>query len=69
MTKSPELVSSDMIACTKSQKKWLMEHGKFGETYADILKRLIECWEEVHDEGDDEATEQAKHVMKAIKKH
>ena len=50
MTKDPAKVSSDMIACTKIQKEWLKEHGKFGETFADILQRMIDYWEEGHNE-------------------
>jgi len=49
MIKDPSKVSSDMVACTKNQKIWLKEHGQFGETYADVLQRLIDFWDEYHD--------------------
>ena len=50
MTKDPSKVSVDMVACTKAQKLWLKKHGEFGETFADIIQRLIDHWEEGHKE-------------------
>jgi hypothetical protein len=37
-----------LIAVTHETKKQLNEYGKFRETYDDIVKRLIDFWNEHH---------------------
>lgn len=48
MTKDPKMVSADMIAIRKDQKLRLKELGKFGETWADIIERLLIFWDIGH---------------------
>ena len=67
MTKKPELVASEMIALTKDQKARMKKLGVFGETYADILERLLGCWKKYGHDYLKEATQDTAAGLDKVK--
>ena len=48
MPKHPDDVVNQMIAITKKQKDAMKKLGSFGESYSDIMQRLLDYWKESH---------------------
>jgi hypothetical protein len=52
MTKHPDDVVDKVIVCSQRQKDAMKKLGVFGESYSDIIQKLLDFWNAKHKGGD-----------------